>query len=150
MHLAPTSMLVGILSACATSGAVIPADTRCPGSVRLVAEARALVDSVLESGSLKPSAQVSGADSLLGVRPGTGLEALAPAGTVPELITDRQECESAAYQVLHAPSGARDVVVFRYGKGHIAVYDADSMRALTVLDESGRLGPGHVWIRTEE
>ena len=153
MRLAFIGVLVGSLLACTGPGAVVPARAICPGSVRLVAEARTLVDSVLTSGALDrpPTREEQEADAMLGIA-ARGPARFASAGVRPELITDRRECEAVAYEILHSPTGVRDLVAFRYGQSYIIVYDGPdevrSMSTMLVLDGARQPGPGISWIGT--
>ncbi len=153
MRLALLGVLIGSLLACTGPGAVTPATAICPGSVRLAAQARALIDSVLTSGVLEqsPTREAPEADARLGVATHGPVRFASP-GVKPELITDRRDCEAAAYEILHSPTGVRDLVAFRYGEGYIIVYDGpDDVRSILtilVVDGTRQPGPGMVWIGT--
>ena len=153
MRLALIGVLIGSLLACTGPGAVTPAPAICPGSARLAAQAQALVDSVLTNGvfeqALTREAQASDARLDVSTRE---LVRLASLGVKPELITDRRECEAAAYEILHSPTGVRDLVAFRYGEGYIILYDgpddARLMLTILVVDGTRQPGPSLVWLGT--
>ena len=151
MRLAWIGVLSASLVACTGPGAVTPARAICPGSARLAAQARTLVDSVLTNGVLdqSPTREALETEARLGVAT-HGPARFASAGVKPELITDRRECEAAADEILHSPTGVRDLVAFRYGEGYIIVYDGPddvrSMLTILVVDGTSQPGPGMVWL----
>ena len=136
MRLALLGMSMAMAAGCAKPGIVAPATSICPSSGPVVELARMALANTLQRGgfgSEPPGSSV--ADSLLGFMPSAKSAGLAPAGTKPELITDRAECEGVAYEVLHTPRGAQNVVAFRYGTGFIVVYGrGTNMGSMDLLD----------------